>query len=260
MVDATRSGCRDFLPSPIKRNHVNLPAIMKPSRFARSIVRILDNLRCKTLTKALRRQPKETSPFLLLPAELRNIVYRLLLRTDQELGSIIYGPGIRRFTTSVTNILLLKRQIHDEAASILYGQNVFLYILRAISSKPFGYVDHPAHYMRYISFVTIDVKVLNSTDLDEEERTRHISLLRRSAERMRELLSAVNTVRKVTLSIDFTSRDENEAHEQEDLMLEIFGKVKGVRKVEILGNAPTQYKQHLKEVMERRSLTCKRQP
>ncbi|KAI9870152.1 MAG: hypothetical protein M1830_004626 [Pleopsidium flavum] len=226
---------------------------MKSPRSVRSVFRNLGNRRCKTLINASRLQAKKIFRFLLLPTKVRTIVYRLLLHTEQELGSIIYGPATRRFTTSVTNLLLLCRLIHDEASPVLYGENVFWYILDAISSKPFGHVDHPPHYMRHVSLVTIDVKVADSRLLNEDERIHHISLLQKSAERMSQLLTSVNTIRKVTLSVEFKSRDEDEAHEQEALMLEIFGKVRGVRNVVILGNGPAQYKQQLKEAMETRA-------
>lgn len=67
-------------------------------------------------------------PFLKLPSELRNTVYKMLLVSDKPLRVTRGKPGPKRYCGNHGAALLrVNRQIHDEAGSILYGCNEFIF-------------------------------------------------------------------------------------------------------------------------------------
>ena len=66
---------------------------------------------------------------LTLPLEIRNFVYReLLVDRNHARRPQLYGEGAE--TALHTAILCTCRQIYDEAATILYKENIFLYRTR----------------------------------------------------------------------------------------------------------------------------------
>ena len=77
--------------------------------------------------------PKSPTTFLHLPRELRDKIYTYALSTPTpiDIGSILPSPGYWHDPVShppkppTPSLLLANRQIHTEAASILYGTNTF---------------------------------------------------------------------------------------------------------------------------------------
>lgn len=66
------------------------------------------------------------SRFLGLPREIRNLIYRELLLNTHPL--IVHMRRVYRFDASTTPwpaILCVNKQIHDEAAAVLYGENTW---------------------------------------------------------------------------------------------------------------------------------------
>jgi hypothetical protein len=67
-----------------------------------------------------------SSRFLELPREIRNLIYRELLLNTLPL--IVHMRRVHRFEASTTPypaILQTNKQIHDEAAAVLYGENTW---------------------------------------------------------------------------------------------------------------------------------------
>ncbi|KAI9707621.1 MAG: hypothetical protein M1836_000582 [Candelina mexicana] len=70
------------------------------------------------ILSTLRTSPK-TFPFLRLPPELRNKVYRCLLVSTKT-----FTVGLR-FGSFDTSLLSVNKQIHEEASGIFYEENIF---------------------------------------------------------------------------------------------------------------------------------------
>lgn len=74
-------------------------------------------------------RPSETSPFLELPPEMRNRIYRYTLLTDRFVGvSATHLPE--------PAVLLACKQIRQEASSIYYNENRFLLDMVAFETAP----------------------------------------------------------------------------------------------------------------------------
>ena len=90
--------------------------------------------------------------FTRLPIELRNKVYRYFLISRLDYGSRthIWRPmaaddGVFKIgffkKGAVLPILLANRQIHAEAAAVLYGENVFLFHISGFAEGPLAFLD-----------------------------------------------------------------------------------------------------------------------
>ncbi|KAF2442763.1 hypothetical protein P171DRAFT_433176 [Karstenula rhodostoma CBS 690.94] len=85
------------------------------------------------------RSPARPSRFLGLPREIRNLIYRELLLNTHPL--IVHMRRVHRFEASTipyTAILRANKQVHDEAAAILYGENTWF---SAAPVKFFSWAD-----------------------------------------------------------------------------------------------------------------------
>ena len=77
-------------------------------------------------------QDKHVFPFLFLPFELRLQIYRLIIPTNQAIEFVPY-PNHRnptmfpRWLPVTAGPLYLNKQLHDEAAAVLYGENTFTF-------------------------------------------------------------------------------------------------------------------------------------
>ncbi|KAL1598748.1 hypothetical protein SLS60_007889 [Paraconiothyrium brasiliense] len=83
--------------------------------------------------------PPGPSRFLALPREVRNLVYRELLLNTHPL--IVHLRRVHRFEASTRPypaILRTNKQIHDEAAAVLYGENTWF---SAAPAKFFYWAD-----------------------------------------------------------------------------------------------------------------------
>lgn len=83
--------------------------------------------------------PSPPFPFLKLPSELRNTVYKMLLGSDQPLR--ITGGRFGNFGKHGAAILGVNRQIHNEAGSILYGSNEFIFSSSTVAEEFFHAVS-----------------------------------------------------------------------------------------------------------------------
>ena len=105
--------------------------------------------------------------FMQLPVELRQKVYRsfLISRLDYSSHTNIWRPiaaddgvfkiGLFRKGT-VTSILLVSRQIHAEAAAVLYGENVFLFHISGFAEGPLTFLEKLSpQYVRLLRRVYI---------------------------------------------------------------------------------------------------------
>ncbi|KAF2472846.1 uncharacterized protein BDR25DRAFT_11861 [Lindgomyces ingoldianus] len=71
-------------------------------------------------------QPTDTFPFLRLPSEIRNMIYRELLLCTYPLIMFFRSAfWFENSTRAYPAILQSNRQIHDEAAAVLYGENTW---------------------------------------------------------------------------------------------------------------------------------------
>ena len=102
-----------------------------------------------------------------LPRELRNRVYRyfLISRLDYGLRTNMWRPiaaddGVFKIgffkRGAVLPILLLSRQIHTEAAEVLYGENVFLFHISGFAEGPLAFLKKLSpRYVRLLRRVYI---------------------------------------------------------------------------------------------------------
>ncbi len=111
--------------------------------------------------------PGQFFPFVRLPVELRTKVYRCVLisRLDYGPRTNIWRPiaadnGVFKIgffeKGTVLSILLLSRQIHAEAAIVLYGENTFIFHISGFVEGPIGFLDKLSpQYMRLLRRVYI---------------------------------------------------------------------------------------------------------
>lgn len=102
----------------------------------------------------------QQSPAILrLSLELRLNIYRYILvsHLQYDRRTMLWRPigadekifKIGYFTKdSVIPLLLVNRQIHDEAATVLYGENTFVCQVSGLSNQPLAFLNHlPAKYL-----------------------------------------------------------------------------------------------------------------
>lgn len=85
---------------------------------------------------------QQVFPFLKLPREIRDIVYRELLRDTYPL--IVHLRRAHRFevgTRPYPAILRTNKQVHDEAAAVLYGENTWFSAAPITPTKLFEWAD-----------------------------------------------------------------------------------------------------------------------
>ena len=94
-----------------------------------------------------------------LPVELRLKIYQYILISDRQYDqrTALWRPigadekifKIGYFTRdSIMPLLLVNRQIHDEAATVLYGENTFVCQVSGFSDQPLAFLNHlPTKYL-----------------------------------------------------------------------------------------------------------------
>lgn len=117
-------------------------------------------------------------PFLDLPRELRNCLYRLILLSDlcfDERVSLwrpvavdqnVFRIGYFK-RDSVLPLLLVNRQIHAEAIPVLYGENTFVCHISGLVGGPLAFFSTlPPKYLRFLRklFVRTGCFVQGSVD------------------------------------------------------------------------------------------------
>ena len=96
--------------------------------------------------------PTTTCPLLDLPLELRNKIYRYIVisHLDCESHPRLWRPvsvdgdrwRIGYFPRdTVIPLLLVCRQIHDEAAAVLYGENTFAFHISGLAEGPIAFLE-----------------------------------------------------------------------------------------------------------------------
>ena len=91
-------------------------------------------------------------PFLDLPLELRNKIYRYILISDLDCKShprlwrpLSVDGGTCRIgyfsRDTVIPLLLVCRKIHDEAAAVLYGENTFAFHISGLADGPIAFLE-----------------------------------------------------------------------------------------------------------------------
>ncbi len=113
------------------------------------------------------KQPGQFFPFLCLPVELRNKVYRCILISKVEYGprTDIWRPiaaddGVFKIgffkKGTVLPLLLVNRQIHSEAVVTLYGENTFIFHISGFREGALLFLDRlPLKYLRLLRRVYI---------------------------------------------------------------------------------------------------------
>ncbi|KAL9008636.1 MAG: hypothetical protein Q9173_006258 [Seirophora scorigena] len=146
--------------------------------------------------------PRQTAAFFRLPVELRNAIYRLLVVAplSEATNSRLYRPlcvdhvvfNLGYFKRdSLLPLLRTCHQIHVEASSVLYGENVFVFHFSSIADAPLPFFSLlPSRYLRLMKkaylfteyFLPWPMQPSNQLDLDLgniDEVDRHRSLERR---------------------------------------------------------------------------------
>ncbi len=122
-------------------------------------------------------------PFLRLPLEIRKIIYRFSCISDVDSTShprlwAPSGPVKNWWNTgyfergTVLPILLICRQVHDEAAQVLYGENVFAFHISVLSQGPVLFFQRLARkYMVLLRKVYIRTGFnVDTYDFDYDDR------------------------------------------------------------------------------------------
>lgn len=95
-----------------------------------------------------RERSMKAFPFLQLPSEIRQMIYReLLLSTHPLIVHFRYAYWFETGTRPYPSILLANKQIHDEAAAVLYGENTWFSTM-GMGIFQFGEVQR-AHHETY---------------------------------------------------------------------------------------------------------------
>jgi hypothetical protein len=125
-------------------------------------------------TRATGQEPSSQSLFLQLPRELRTEVYRELLRSEEELGLGVDHLWVPRIGGNGLHpgILQTCKQVHGEAADVLYGENFFLDVLNLNPDN-----RNLSRVRRILVFIDVEDHVVAMTKfLDEHPNVTHLFL------------------------------------------------------------------------------------
>ncbi|KAI9695664.1 MAG: hypothetical protein M1836_006116 [Candelina mexicana] len=211
--------------------------------------------------------PQTAFPFLRLPPELRNIVYRLLLISplrDDEIGLFIDpGNGTYRWGTH-TAILRTNHQVFAESSSIFYGENIFtvhgsddsLWFAdeglpsRARNTYPWAThsFDAICQMQRWKFIIRLDPRVRAA---DEKLLAPPFHRLKRDIGYMCRLLAYCYRLREVIIELWRGQGESTEpAFATGTGVLEPFTTMRGAENVIIRGDLTDEYAEFLKQLMQ----------
>ncbi|KAI9716280.1 MAG: hypothetical protein M1812_005505 [Candelaria pacifica] len=187
--------------------------------------------------------PDKPFPFLKLPSELRNEVYRIVLFSGRETPSehrLCEDKSEEGPKDSRLRLLRANRQIHEEATVVLYGEVTFLV---EISESHIHFLNHNYSetefnfgYLSLIKKIHIEIESIHRFSLIE-------TTLRDNVRNVCMQLADYPPLRR--LSIEFVQNEyhsdnsENEPDEDDgsdndwSKILEYFGRLRNIKEVEI---------------------------
>ena len=148
-----------------------------------------------TFRDALQSAPSTQFPFLKLPPEIRNMIYRILLCHNGPIGSVNL---VKDHIGLHPKVLRMCHQVLSEARIILYRQNVFRIL---IHDEMETRADFLALNDRFIAQSVLEAKTRLGTRFQEMRRF-EISVLAGMGSNIRRIKAAVRSVTEVLRGLD----------------------------------------------------------
>ncbi|KAI9878847.1 MAG: hypothetical protein M1830_010319 [Pleopsidium flavum] len=203
--------------------------------------------RPNVVTRSVRATEKRTFPFLKLPPELRNEVYKLLLHQPRP---TVVDASVNQYR-KVPHILLLNRQIYKEAVSVLYSLRQF-------------YVDVPYSLEPDITRFLTSIGSTNVGMIRRLEFIVHYCCSQHSAalpiiiKNVARAIPKVRMLEEVSLDLldelsdDYPTEPTRQSHFDEFVrpLLEPLREFTGLKKLILTGDIPDSYAQSLRTDME----------
>ncbi len=212
-------------------------------------------------------QPQQSFPFLRLPPELRNEVYRHLLISrfaSKEHGLFHVPPGMKCSWGTYTAVLCTNRQIFFESRSIFYGENLFT-VNGFDDHLWFADKDLPSRARKSCRLAPLSVESIHQIQrwkfvfgLNPYFRTQDEGILAPSFHRLKrdinhlcQRMAQCHRLKEVTVAFYQGERESPEpAFATGTGVLEPFTTIRGAEKVTIRGDLTDEYAGFLRQLMQ----------